>query len=190
MLRQILEFGKYLEITGFRGVKIENTKEFATRLSKRLPKDVEFQLFNADLVASWQHLYFATLNALVAFKTGCTLSRTLAVETILYASAQRQIKNALTLMGVKPDTRNAAVLIIGNYEDDLEDAVQLIAENINAKQDETVIDFSNSKVKGIQFAFHIEESELSVGSQRKDVDRTQVLVDLVIERGALLSTRL
>jgi tRNA threonylcarbamoyladenosine modification (KEOPS) complex Cgi121 subunit len=74
---------------------------------------VEAQLFDADLVATWQHPYFAALNALAAFKSGRNLSNSVAVESALYASAQRQIKKALSFIGVRAASRNVAVLVVG-----------------------------------------------------------------------------
>jgi tRNA threonylcarbamoyladenosine modification (KEOPS) complex Cgi121 subunit len=60
---------------------------------KQLPWGVEAQLFDADLVATWQHPYFAALNALAAFKRGANLSNASQPNRPL-CSAQRQIKKA------------------------------------------------------------------------------------------------
>ena len=95
MLKQITEYNKYIEITGFRNIKIENTPAFLSVLHKLLPGDIEIQFSDADFVASWEHLYFAIVNALTAFKNKRNISKSLAVETVLYASAQRQIKKAI-----------------------------------------------------------------------------------------------
>jgi tRNA threonylcarbamoyladenosine modification (KEOPS) complex Cgi121 subunit len=92
MLTQIAEFHKTVLISGFRGAKIGDARAFLDGVRCDLPLEVEVQVFDADIVASWQHLYFAALNALVAFKNGRNLSKSLAVETVLYASGQRQIK--------------------------------------------------------------------------------------------------
>ena len=113
MLKQLEEYGKWVEITGFGGVKIMDVKALAGVLSSELPDGIEIQLLNADLVASWLHLDFAVINALLAFQTGRNISKSLAVETVLYASAQRQIKKAIAEIGLIPSSENAACLVIG-----------------------------------------------------------------------------
>ena len=64
MLKPLEEYGKFVGITGSRGVKVKDARSFVDFVCRELPADVEVQLFEADLVASWQHLYFAALNAL------------------------------------------------------------------------------------------------------------------------------
>ncbi|MDH5793660.1 MAG: KEOPS complex subunit Cgi121, partial [Candidatus Bathyarchaeota archaeon] len=89
MLKYIEEFGKYAAITGFRNVQIKDTEEFLKKICKKKGSNVETQFFDAKYVATWQHLYFAVLNALTAFKNKGNISKSVTMETLLYASAQR-----------------------------------------------------------------------------------------------------
>ena len=66
-----------------------------------------------NLIATQEHLYFAVLNALQAFQNKTNISKSLAMETMLYASAQRQIQKAIQRCGIKPETTSMAVIIIG-----------------------------------------------------------------------------
>ncbi len=188
MLKNLNEFGKSVEITGFRNVRIPDPKSFVATVQKNLPGGTEIQLFDADLVVTWQHLYFAALNALTAFQNKYNLSKSLAVETVLYASAQRQIKKALELIGVKPDSRNVAALIIGNDVDLLGSAIAVTASLIGAGPDDDVLELTEGKVQRIRKAYDISDLEIQTTSANGDVN--QALVDLIIERVALLSTRL
>ena len=86
MLKFIKEYGKVIEISGFRNVRISSGKEFSRLLRDNLSDGVEIQLFDADLIASWEHLYYAALNATMAFTNHCNVSKSLTVETVLYAS--------------------------------------------------------------------------------------------------------
>ena len=113
MLKYIEEFGKYAAITGFRNVKIRDTEEFLKKIRKRKGSNVEIQFFDAKFVVTWQHLYFAVLNALTAFKNKGNISKSIAMETMLSASTQRQIRKAMELLGIKSETSEIAVLIIG-----------------------------------------------------------------------------
>jgi tRNA threonylcarbamoyladenosine modification (KEOPS) complex Cgi121 subunit len=188
MLEQLEEYGKYVEITGFRGIKITDIKVLAGSLFSELPGGVEVQLFNADLIASSLHLTFAVINALLAFQTGHNISKSLAVETALYASAQRQIKKALAQIGLEPNSENAAVLVVGENADSVKAGVRAVCLRFGLEPDETVLELSETKAARIRKEFYISEAELQAISSRSKPD--QALVDIVIERGALLSTRL
>ncbi len=69
MLSRMVEYSKYLEINGFRSVKTVAAEALMKSARKNLPSKTEIQFFSADLIATWEHLYFAVLDALNAFKT-------------------------------------------------------------------------------------------------------------------------
>jgi len=188
MLKQLKEYRKFVEISGFRSIKVGDARTFAGAICEGLPNNVEFQFFDANLVASWQHLYFAALNALAAFKAKRAISKSLAVETALYASSQRQIKKAIALIGLKSDSSNVAVLILGNSADSVKAGLTTVAKRLGAEPDETVLELSEAKAKQIRRAFDVSETELETVSSGRDTSHD--LVNLVVERVALLSTRL
>ncbi len=188
MLRQVGEFGKWIEINGFRGIKIGDAKALAETIIKQMPQGVEVQLFNADLVAGWQHLYFAAINALSAFETKRNISKSLAVETALYASAHRQIKKAIDQIGLKTDSENAGVLVIGGDGDSVKLGFKEVSRLFDLNPDDTVLELSEIKILRIKSEFDVCDSELQTVSSRGNPD--QALADIIIERVALLSTRL
>jgi tRNA threonylcarbamoyladenosine modification (KEOPS) complex Cgi121 subunit len=187
LLKYFEEFGKYVEITGFSHVKIEDAEGFLAAARKE-QQGAAIQFFNAGLVATWQHLYFAVLNALTAFSNQSNISKSIAVEAMLYASAQRQIRKAIALVGVKRDSANLATVIIGENADAVKAALSSISKRVDAEPDETVLGLSNGKVQSIREAFKISERELETVMAKGDVQ--PALVNLVIERMALLSTQL
>jgi KEOPS complex subunit Cgi121 len=187
MLKPLPEYGKYAEISGFRKANLD-AKAFLEAARKDLPTGVEVQLFDADLAATWQHLYFAALNALQAIKTKRNLSNSVAVETVLYASGRRQIKKALDFIGVKPNSEHIAVLVLGDTADAVQTGLAAIAKRLDAKPDETVLELTQAKTQQIKGAFEVSDAELAAVSAK--VNSEQALVDLIIERTALLSTRL
>jgi KEOPS complex subunit Cgi121 len=186
VLKQIEEFGKCVEITGFKNVRIKNVEEFL-KMTCRRSGNVEVQFFDAGLVATWQHLYFASLNALTAFKNGENISKSLAMETMLYASAQRQIRKATELIGIKRTSSNVAVLIVGEKLEVVKSALSAISKSVDGILDEAVLELSKEKVARIQEAFEITEAELQTVIRRNDLKKA--LSDLVIERMALLATQ-
>jgi len=187
LLKYIEEFEKYVVISGFRNVKIKNVEEFLKKINKEKLSNVEIQFFDARFVATWQHLYFAALNALAAFKNQENISKRLSMETMLYASGQRQIKRSMRLFGIKPDMSEIAVLIIGEKVDAVKSALSTVSACINAQHDEMILELSEEKMKTIQDAFEISDLELKAVMKKGDLKRA--LIDLVIEWMALLATQ-
>jgi tRNA threonylcarbamoyladenosine modification (KEOPS) complex Cgi121 subunit len=187
LLKYIEEYAKYVEITGFRNVKIEATAEFLKAIRKEQQNTV-VQFFDAELVATWQHLYFAVLNALMAFRNKRNISKNVAIEIMLYASAQRQIRKAIDRLGVKCDSANVAVVIVGESPGSIKSVLSAVSKRVGKETDETVLELSKEKMQGICRAFGISEKELETVMEKNNVE--QALVDMVVERAALLSTQL
>lgn len=182
----IQEFRKNCEIVGFKNVEVNETEAFLEAVNKDRPAGVEVQFFDADVVVTWQHLYFAVLNALVAFKNGENISRSVAMETILYASARRQIQKATRLLGIKPTSSNIAVLAVGGNLEAVQSALARISTRIDGQLDDSVLELSKKKMERIKKVFEISEAELETVVEGDDVEKA--LVDLVVERVALLAT--
>lgn len=187
MLKHIEEFKTYAEISGFKNVKISQARQFLDKVSKEKPAGVEVQFFDARRVATWQHLYFAALNALTAFKNKENISKSLAMETLLYAAAERQITRAVELVGIGATSSDVAVLIIGKEPRKMESAFSMVSKNIGGQRDEKVLELSKDKVATIQTVFDISEAELRTVVEKNDVEKA--MTDLVVERMALLATQ-
>jgi tRNA threonylcarbamoyladenosine modification (KEOPS) complex Cgi121 subunit len=188
MLKYIKEAGKYVEITGFRNLGIDDAEEFVKVTREKLPQNSAVQFFDAELVATWQHLYFAVLNALLAFKNEQNISKSVAMETMLYASAQRQIRKAIDFMGVKCASANVAVVIIGENAESVEALLSAVSKRVGKKPDDAVLKLLDEKAQGIREAFGVTETELETVMEKSNGEKA--LVNLVIERMALLSTQL
>jgi KEOPS complex subunit Cgi121 len=187
LLKYIKEFGKHVAITGFRGVRIKNVEEFFQMIRKENLPNTEIQFFDAKLVATWQHLYFAVLNALTAFKNKENISKSLAMETILYASAQRQIRKATELLGIKPRSSNIAMLIIGDEPETVKSVLSIVSKHLHAQPDDTVLELSEEKATIIRKTFGISDVELKTVVKKDDLEKA--LTDLVLERMALLAVQ-
>ncbi|HEY4674791.1 MAG TPA: KEOPS complex subunit Cgi121 [Candidatus Bathyarchaeia archaeon] len=187
MLKHIEEFSKHVAVTGFKNVKIKDTEDFLKKICREKKPNTEIQLFDAQHVATWQHLYFAALNALTAFKNKTNISKSLAMETMLYASAQHQIRKATELVGIKHDSSNVAVLVIGDKREIVEAIVSLVSKRVGSLPSDAVLELSPEKSRIIKKAFEISDTESRDIS--KKVGSEEALVDLVIERMALLATQ-
>ena len=188
MLEFIEEANKYIEITGFRNVRIEDPKEFMKAVRKKEVHEITIQFFDADLVATWRHLYFAVLNAFLAIKNRENISKSLEVETLLYASAQRQISKAIDFIGVKQSSTSVATVILVDNPRSVGQVLAIVKELIRGELDDTVLELTESKIEKIRKAFDISDTEIETMSRKSSVEQT--LVNLVIERSALLPTQL
>ena len=187
MLKRLEEFGKYVEITGFRNVKIRDLRDLLETLNDEKPMQVDVQFFDAVLIATWEHLYFAVLNALVAFRSRRNISKSVAVETLLYASGQSQIRKATQLLGVKPSSSDIAVLIVGGQSELIRSILLTISKNVGGERDDGILELSEEKSESIQRFFGISENQLL--AVRHGESFGMALVDLVIEQMALVAVQ-
>lgn len=184
MLNAFEEYGRYAEITGYRGVAFQKAEAYL-KSHRKQKSDVALQFFDADLIATEEHLYFAVLNALQAFKAKSNCSKSVAVEAMLYASAQRQIQKAIEHIGVKPGSCNLAVTIVGGDEKQIESQLCALSEYFGCAPDGSVLRLTEPKKQGIKAAFQV--TEIEIETQKTPAEAA--LVNLIIERMALLSTQ-
>jgi len=109
------------------------------------------------------------------------------MEVMLYASAQRQIRKAIQLIGIKRASANVAIVIVGADIDFVKAVLSAVSKRVGVEPDETVLELTQEKTKSIQKAFGIRAEELEAVNKK---NAKQALVSLVIERTALLSTQL
>ena len=185
MLQYIKEHGKYVEITGYRSIAFDKAEAFL-KANRKHTQNVDIQFFDAELIATQEHLYFAFLNALQAFQNKTNHSKSLAMETMLYVSAQLQIQKAIERTGIKPKTKNMAVTIIGEDPMQIRNTLEALTKCLGTDPDEAVLEMTKTKETKIQKAFNIQNEELKIlenGNQKK------AIVNLVIEIVALLAVK-
>jgi tRNA threonylcarbamoyladenosine modification (KEOPS) complex Cgi121 subunit len=186
MMYYMEEYGKYAEITAYKKNAFAAVQEFLKQYRKQT-QSLQVQFFDAELIATREHLYFAIMNALQAFKGKTNISKSSAMETMLYASAQRQIQKAIERCGIKPQTTSIAVVVIGDNQMQIETFQQTFTKYIGVEPDGSVLKMTTPKVERIKQAFEITDEELK--TVVRNGDKKRAIVDLVIERVALLSTQ-
>ncbi|MGQ4833462.1 MAG: KEOPS complex subunit Cgi121 [Candidatus Asgardarchaeia archaeon] len=152
--------------------------------------NVAIQLLDADKVADWDHLYFATFHSLYAFKNGYNISKNLNVEILLYSAATRQISEAISKLGLRKDTKKIAAVIVAS---DTENGISWI---VNAKNDlidllgcieeDYVLSLDLHKMEIIKKIFKITSAELKLAKTFFEDDFI-ALKNCVIERMSLLA---
>jgi len=181
--RRVTDTALHVAVTGARGVDVGDVDATLDEV-RQLAGDAAFQLFDAEMVAGWRHLFHAAVNATLATQQGSAISKSLDVETILYASCQDQISKAFTLMGLSQQVKNVGILVIS---EDLLEAERLaaeIAEHLGSPDDE-VLDVTSGKFERLKDVFEVgDEALATVGS-----DPYEALTSLIVEKGALLPLR-
>jgi KEOPS complex subunit Cgi121 len=187
MTKKTAESNKNIIIVGFKNVQIEDINAFL-ELFRKEDTGASVQFFDAKYVAGSQHLYFAALNALNAFDKNTNISNNLAVEALLYASAQRQIKKAVKMLGIKQDSSEIAALIITEDDYKKSDSLRLITEIVSGERDDGVLELTDKKIGNIKKLFGISDLEFESKLEKEGLEK-EALTDLVIERMALLGAK-
>lgn len=185
MIREMEGTGKFIAIAGFRGVQIKDIDDL---LNVARVKGACIQFFDADLIASQKHLFFAALNALKAFESKTNISDSLAVEILLFASAQRQIRKAVELLGIKPGSSRIAVLVLAETQQDVAETLEIVYKMTNGELDDGVLKLNEEKFEAIKRLFHVTDSELEAKLEKEGLEK-EALINLVIEHVALLATQ-
>jgi tRNA threonylcarbamoyladenosine modification (KEOPS) complex Cgi121 subunit len=170
-------------IGGFTEVRIGDLEAFLSRLG-RAAESAVFQVFEAGMVAGWEHLFFAAVNAVKSFESGSPISRSLGIEVLLHASCQDQISRAFEVMGVSEDSERVALLVLAEGPGAAEKAYWRVA-GLLGDEDDSVLEVSREKYASIMEAFGISHAELeAVGGPLEEA-----LGRAIVERGALLGLR-
>lgn len=175
--------GKYLIVEGFKNVKIRYDIDEFLSLIRSKAGSCHIQVLDASLVAGFEHLYFAVLNALKSFEAGLNISRSLAVEVLLFASGQDQIRRAIEILGVKPSSCNVALIIVADNHGEAVSALNNISDFLGGERDQSVIELTEEKISTIVRKFNISEAELEASMRGSLKD---ALKSVIIERAALL----
>jgi len=187
LTKRLGDVNKYVAIAGFRNVKIKDVNYFLERVRREVG-EAHVQFFDAKLIASQQHLYFAALNALKAFEKKLNISNSLAIEVLLYASAQRQIKKAVDMLGIKTHSSQVAVLVIADAKRGADIALEAVSGLISGERDDYVLELTDEKFEGVKKLFGVSDLEIEAKLRKEGLER-EALVDLVIEHVALLTTQ-
>jgi tRNA threonylcarbamoyladenosine modification (KEOPS) complex Cgi121 subunit len=151
-------------------------------------KDATVQFVDLDRTAGQTHILFATYNALKSHVLGKMISRSAAIEILLYIAAERQIARAFERMGVQKNTRRVAVIATGSSE-----VLLLIEEYLRSTfnhecSDDLLDEWTEQRAATILKVFSVASNEIesvtrSGNSSQKPIQR------LVIERSALLAVK-
>jgi len=151
--------------------------------------DVTTQLFDLERVPGSRYLLLATYNAIKSFGSKQPIARTLSMEILLYVAATRQIQDAVVRVGVTDTTRRAAAVIVGNSEDGVLKAAEVLRGLLGTVSVDELIDkWDSTRIESIRSNFRIGDKELSA-TVRKNETLSSAIQRLAVERSAILSIK-
>lgn len=178
---------KYIAVAGFKNVKIADVNAFLNAVRQKTGATC-VQFFDAQFIATKEHLFFAALNALRTFESKMNMSNSLAMETLLFASAHRQITKATDMLGIKAESQRVAVLIIAETQQITTATLEILSKIMPGERDDNVLKLDKEKFEAIKGLFEISDFELNAKLEKTGLEN-EALVDLVIEHVALLPTQ-
>ncbi|RLF30996.1 MAG: hypothetical protein DRJ99_00840 [Thermoplasmata archaeon] len=159
-----------IRVVGVKG-RIKNRDDFIRKVeeySKSL--NVAIQVVDANLVYSFNHLYSAAQHAIRAMRRGTNSMKSLAMEILLYAAGERQIKNAIEKIGVKENSKSFVFIIVDDVADIKDARGKISDKDIDKMLEELHLFKNDSMLKGdkkILERFGISKNELdTVGEDR------------------------
>jgi KEOPS complex subunit Cgi121 len=128
------------------------------------------QLMDADGIAGREHVIHATIHAIKAFSRKENISKDMGLEICVRASGQRQISQALDMLGIKKGNINVCVVAVGCDGEVMEKLRFFLGE-----RDDDVLEADEDKLKNIYSLSKIEVE--TAGSVSKILmERTALLI--------------
>jgi len=168
-----------MKIVGAIG-NIKNVDDFLKKVfSFAQEHQVIIQLFDADVIYGKNHLISAAEHAVRAFERETNTTNSLGMEILLYASGERQLKLAISKMGIKAGRGNVAFVLA----DDIKDAKCKISNQLtdellklaSLKRDDKVLNGNEDTLR----KFGISENEINTVTKAK-------YGDLILEKVAMV----
>ncbi|TFG05562.1 MAG: hypothetical protein EU536_01610 [Promethearchaeota archaeon] len=149
--------------------------------------DVIAQICAASRVATWKHVFFGALYAMMAFNQQRNIANNLAMEILLYLSGQRQIKLAIEEFGVKNGSN--VIILLGNVPATMTQALLESEKVIGGVTSDAVMTISEEKKReAICTYFQIGEAELNaIGALDTQSSFEEAIIGVVLNRMALVT---
>lgn len=139
------------------------------------------QIIDAGKVCGKEHLNHAIIQAMKSFRKSRNISKDMLLEVLVRLSAQRQIRKAIEIFGLKKGIRD--VVVISLDEKKLEEFVK----KYECVEDIKIIEVDEKKYEELRKIFNINDNEILAYKPKDFNERVEILKRLIIERIALLN---
>jgi len=170
----------YLLVIGIRPSLPCSVQEVLKSISS--DPEISVQIFRAESVAGYEHLLTAAYLSVKAWAARRNLAKSPAIEVLLYASGKRQIKEAITRVGVTEGSRGWVVIALSNSRTKLNAARKAIMHY--GSEDGHLVELTEDKFPFLVDRYGITRDELAVAEQLS-TSKSEALKSLVLERVAL-----
>jgi tRNA threonylcarbamoyladenosine modification (KEOPS) complex Cgi121 subunit len=163
-------------IIGARGDPVTDVDDWMRKLrGTASARGLTAQAVDASAVCGTTHLHNAMVHARRAFDRGSQFSRSLEVEWVLCTAGVRQVGTAFQRVGIKPDCREFALLLISEDDDPDGTTVPTLLADLGLSRDDGVLECTR-------------EALINLGVTEVELETTPEdrWVDLALERTALL----
>ena len=152
-----------IKIVGAKGNidKVDNFLEQIGSFSQN--NNVIIQAFDADLIYGKNHLISAYEHAKRAMEQKTNTTNSLEMETLLYASGERQLKLAIPKMGIKKGKTNVAFILINQKTKSLDNLANNMFKYLDLTRDDQVLNGDKKTLK----KFGISETEIKTVMKTK-----------------------
>ena len=157
------------DIAGAKGSKIDPEAVVRTAAEWASSRGAEVCMLDARSVFGRDHLESAALHAIRARDARTMSSRSVAMETLLYAAGARQVQDAIRSVGLRQDTTAIGVVLFGP-----------------AKVDDLVHDMGWSRDDGVLAAHGKSLEHFRISDREAQTVSDRQRADLVLEKVALL----
>ena len=145
-------------------------KDELVSLSTTLSKEsTVVQFLSPNLIAGPVHLRSAAQNAINAIRGNYAISRSLNVEILVYASAQRQIEHAFEKVGVEDDLETVGVVIIDENENTIQECFEQLFVELGTDV-EPAFSYDRNRISQIMNAFEVSDTELKTFTDSDNID--------------------
>ena len=150
---------KSILIQGVRSVQLGDSQQILRDLNKISSEfQVVVQVCSVSKIATWEHIFFGCLYAMLAFKQKRNLLNRLPLEILLYISGQRQIKNAIEEFGIKNGEN--CIIILGNEDESMKQTLMRCEKLLGGEYSDEVLEITDvSKQTEICNYFQISQED-------------------------------
>ncbi|MEM2109855.1 MAG: KEOPS complex subunit Cgi121 [Candidatus Odinarchaeota archaeon] len=146
------------------------------------------QFFNADNIAGWMHLYTAAHFTVKNLLTSSSKIKSVELELLRWVSAQKQLSDAITIIGVKETDKRIALLSIGCSESEVKNKILNTLTDNSLTEDLKLLEIDSNKIIRLKKIFQIPDEEFNqlIGDSSNTELNKNLILKLVINRMSAL----